>query len=379
MSKQKIEKIKESSRRILAIDLLRGFFLVSIILNHLQWYPSGYDIVAFRGSLVVSAAEGFFLISGIVLGIVRGRKLLDQPFRKSALLLLTRAAHLYITAIILMLLSTFIGWLFMDNPGLKPGIRPIDQPIGEIIAGALSFQYIYGWADFLRLYAVFMVMAPFGLWLVRKGKWYILLALSIGLWSLFPYALENTEHSGEILMLLSWQLIFFSGFIIGFYWQQITKWWLSFSQKTRRIVLGAIVIIAATTLVANIIIVSLGLLGITSPSLSAINNQLYLLFNKEALPPLRLLMFALWFILGFFIFWKFEKQIIRWFGWILLPFGNNSLYVYALHAIILFFAHLIMPPDTATNFILNTIGSTVILGLILLATRKKFLFKIIPR
>jgi hypothetical protein len=64
--------------RILALDLLRGYFLVSIILNHLQWYPNGLDWVAMRGSLLVSAAEGFFIISGILLGIVRGRKLADQ-------------------------------------------------------------------------------------------------------------------------------------------------------------------------------------------------------------------------------------------------------------------------------------------------------------
>ena len=55
--------------------------MVSIILNHLQWYPSGFDIVAARGSLFVSAAEGFFIISGILLGIVRGRNMFQLPFK----------------------------------------------------------------------------------------------------------------------------------------------------------------------------------------------------------------------------------------------------------------------------------------------------------
>lgn len=366
-------------KRILTLDLLRGFFLVSIILNHLQWYPSGLDFVAFRGSLVVSAAEGFFLISGIVLGIIRGRKLIDQPFRKAALLLFARGARLYTISIILMLAFTFIGWFFIDNPGLKPGIRPTDQPLGEIILGALSFQYIYGWADFLRLYAIFIIMAPLGLWLLRKGKWYILLAMSIGLWLLYPYAFEHTPHSAELLMVLSWQLIFFGGFIIGFYWDKLTDWWLRQTQKLRCIIAGPILTFAVITLCINIIFVSIHALGINIELTTAIETRLLEIFNKEALTLPRLIIFVSWFVLGYYLFHRYERQIVKWFGWILLPFGANSLYVYILHAIILFFAHLVMPPEAATNIVVNAIGSVIIVGLILIAVRKHFLFKIIPR
>lgn len=379
MPEKKVEKQKVSSKRILTLDLMRGFFLVSIILNHLQWYPSGFDFVAFRGSLVVSAAEGFFLISGIVLGIIRGRKLIEQPFRKAALLLFARGARLYIISIVLMLAFTFIGWLFLDNPGLKAGIRPTDQPLGEIIIGALSFQYIYGWADFLRLYAIFMIMAPFALWLLRKGKWYILLALSIAIWTLYPYAFEHTAHSAELLMVLSWQLIFFGGFIVGFYWEKLTDWWLSQTKKMRQWIAGPVLVFAALTLLINIVFVTIHALGIDSALTTAIDTQLLTIFNKEGLPLPRLITFITWFILGFYIFHRYEKKIIKWFGWILLPFGANSLYVYILHAIILFFAHLIMPPETATNIFVNAVGSAIIIGLILLAVRKHFLFKIIPR
>lgn len=366
--------------RIATFDLLRGYFLVSIILNHLDWYPSGLDWVAVRGSLFVSAAEGFFLISGILLGIVRGRKLLKKPFRVVAQLVLHRGAVLYITSIVLMLLFTFIGWHFLDNPGLKPGIRPPDQSLTDILMGALSFQYLYGWADFLRLYAIFLFMSPFALWLLRKGCWYIVLAGSIILWSLYPYAFEHTTNSAELLMPLSWQLIFFVGLIIGFHWIDIETWWNKLSKKTRSLLLNPILIIAGVTLIGNIVLAIVsGFGGAPNEAAHLYNTLLSTLFDKDGLPIFRLILFGFWFILGFTFVKRYEKYIIRLFGWILLPFGKNSLYVYTLHAILLFFAHLLITPGTQPSMLISFIGSIAILGIILLAIHKEFLFKIIPR
>lgn len=368
------------SSRILTFDLLRGYFLVMITLNHLQWYPNLVEWATYRGGLLVSSAEGFFFISGIVLGMVRGRKMRDQPFSEAAKLLILRGVQLYVLSIVLMLLFTFVGWLFADNPGLKPGIRPVDQPLPEIIMGALSFNYIYGWADFLRLYAIFMFMSPFALWLLRKNKWYILLAGSIGLWLLYPVADMFTSRSPEILMVLSWQLVFFGGLIIGYHWQDIAAWWQRRTIRVRRRILLPILGIAVTTLLANIVLVLLDTLDIASSVSLSIQAALAQPFNKEALPLPRLLLFGIWFTLGFYIFQRFEKRIVQWFGWILLPFGSNSLYVYIMHAILVFFAHLIiMPPEASSNLVVNTAASVAILFLILLAVYRKFLFKVIPR
>ena len=370
----------QKSKRILTFDLLRGYFMVAIILNHLQWYPYGLDWVAFRGSLLVSAAEGFFFISGIMLGLVRGRKLIKQPFRVSALLLLNRGVLLYVTSVVLMLFFTFSGWLFIDNPGLKPGIRPMDESLWTIITGALSLNFIYGWADFLRPYSIFLIASPLALWLLRKNKWPLLLIGSTCIWLLFPLAQQATERSTELLMILSWQLIFFGGMILGFYWDTLIEKWRSLSQTIRRSILVPFLAIATATLLFNIVLTittSLGLPGVDIAK--TIESTLRPYFNKEELPIFRIALFLLWFGLGFYIFHRFEPFIKKWLGWILLPFGQNSLYVYILHAIILFFAHLILAPYSNGNIIVNAVGTVLILGAILLATNKKFLFKIIPR
>lgn len=370
----------KKSKRILTFDLLRGYFMVSIILNHLQWYPNGLDWVALRGSLFVSAAEGFFFISGIVLGIIRGRKLLNEPFRKAALLLLNRGVVLYATSVVLMLAFTFIGWLFIDNPGLKPGIRPPDESIISVIIGALSFNYIYGWADFLRLYSVFIIISPLALWLLRKNKWHMLMAVSAGVWALFPIIQSLTGNSVELLMLFSWQFIFFAGLTVGFYWEPLAERWATLKEQTKKHILTPIISIAAITLVSNIIISVIPALGLPGSELAnSISTTLAPLFNKEALSPLRLVLFSLWFALGFYAFNRYEAVIKKYLGWILIPFGQNSLYVYILHAILLFFAHLLITPGTGTNIVINALGSLLLLAIIYTAVRTKFLFKIIPR
>ena len=114
--------------RIRAFDLMRGFFLIVILLDHLAYYPSGLDIFTGRGLLYISTAEGFFAISGLVLGIVRGRKLLKKPLSIAAKLLLKRSVQLYIESIILTLLFTIAAWLFYHNSEIKYGAAAPDTP-----------------------------------------------------------------------------------------------------------------------------------------------------------------------------------------------------------------------------------------------------------
>ncbi len=367
---------KKLSSRILALDLMRGYFLVIIILDHLFWYPNGLDWVSGRGELFVSAAEGFFLISGIVLGIVRGQKLINKPFAVGAKLLLKRSVQLYITSVVLMLIFTLLGWwFFMNNPGLKPGIRPPSEGFWSVFIGALDYKYIYGWADFLRLYAIFIFVSPLVLWLLRRGWWYIVLGLSVGTYLLLPFAQAHTTYTDELLMPITWQLIFFGGFVIGFHEQRIRRFWQSLSHRFRRIFMRTVFVLTTITLGFNMI---LAFGSDLSSRLGAIEAALDPFFIKETLPPARIALFALWFVAGFWLFHHYREVINRRLGWILLPFGMNSLYVYTIHAFVIFFVHMVML-NASPNILINIVGTLLVLGIILLAVRTKFLMKIIPR
>jgi len=368
---QVVEKTSKKSTRILTFDLLRGYFLVAIILDHLAYFPNGIDWLTGRGILYVSAAEGFFFISGIVLGIVRGRKLIDKPFAFAASLLLKRSLQLYVTAIILMLLFTFIGWGFLNNPGLKPGIINPSNDFFDLIRGAFTFEYIYGWADYLRLYAVFIFVSPIALWLLRRGLWYVVLIASALVWTQFSNSPLSTP---ELSQVYSWQLIFFGGFVFGFHWESIQAWWQNRSRRFRKTTIIATVTTAALTMIASY------LLNVEPQAtlLVQANSFLTPFFNKESLPIPRIILFLIWFGASFWLFSHFEKIIIRYFGWLLIPFGGNSLYVYVIHAFVVFFAQLLILPPTSSlivNFALSITG----VGLVWLAVHYKFLMKIIPR
>jgi hypothetical protein len=361
--------------RILTFDLLRGYFLVAIILDHLAYYPNLLDWWSGRGNLFVSSAEGFFFISGIVLGIVRGAKLIDQPFQVSAKLLLKRGFQLYITAVILMLFFTLVGWFFIDNPGLKPGIRLPTEDIFSIVRGALTFEYIYGWADYLRLYAIYILASPIAIWLLRKGLWYVLLGISIFIWSQFH---NSTLETLELSQIYSWQLIFFGGLTVGFYWKRIQGWWSSLALSLRKTITGSTVVISAITMFIGFMLAFGTDLFHLGGVYKQIFESLHPYFEKEALPLSRIGLFMLWFGAAFWLFWKFEAYIVRWFGWLFMAFGTNSLYVYTLQAFLVYFLHLIVPAATSSVFI-NLLLSVFGVVIIWVAVRTHFLMKIIPR
>lgn len=80
---------------------------------------------------------------------------------------------------------------------------------------------------------------------------------------------------------------------------------------------------------------------------------------------------------------RYEKTIAKYLGWLLIPLGTNSLYVYTIEAFIVYFAHLfILPPQpliAAAPWFANLILSVAAIMLIWAAVRRKFLFSVIPR
>lgn len=378
---------KPKINRIVSLDLMRGWFLVIIILDHLSYFPNGLVFISGDSRLYVTAAEGFFIISGLVLGIVRGAKLTERSFRYAAKLIWRRSFMLYLTSIIITILSIAIGWHFVGNDGVKSPLPPLDSNIFSLFWRIVTLQEFYGWADYLRLYAIFLALTPAVLWLLRRGKWYIVLTVSTLVWLLTP------KPVNEFTQPFTWQFIFFIAFTLGFYSPQIKSWWNSLSAKTRRRTKTVIFTMFIITFIANVFA------EFFAPALNdnlstAINNFRPILaasFDKLALTPARVAMSLLWFIGFFMIFQRFEKQIKRYLGWLLIPFGTNSLYVYSIHAFVVMGAHLIVNPqygapasyfnsfDRLAEVPQNLALSILVIAIIYLAVRTKFLMKIIPR
>lgn len=349
--------------------------MIAITLNHLNYFPNGLTWLTMKGELFVSSAEGFFLISGIVLGIVRGAKLISRPFSEVAKLLLKRSLQLYVVYAVATIGFTLVGWwFFMDNPALKPGIAAPETSVLTMIWNVLTFSYLYGWVDYLRLYFFFLLASPLVMWLLRRGWWWLVMAGSVALWFVAP---EHDWPQSVYTQPLTWQLLFFSGMTIGFYYKQIAHAWNSLMPAVRSGLTALIIGLTIMTIYANYLLAFGGkedyaMFLVVSP----IRDSLMPFFDKENLPLARIALFALWFAGSFLTVRLLEKYIVKLFGWLLLPFGTNSLYVYIVSGVIIFFVHLFIPEgDARTNFLIIT----GIIAAVWLMVRYKVLFKVIPR
>lgn len=370
---------KKKSERILTFDILRGYFLFVILLNHLYFYPSGLEILTGRSALLASTAEGFFVISGIMLGLVRGHKLIDKPFKVPAKMILKRSLQLYVTSVVLTILFTFVGYLFLNNPGLKTTIWHTPSDVWSMIWQTLTLQYTYGWADFLRLYAIFIFFAPAALWLLRKGLWYVLLAISVFIWSLY----FKFPPGSAFTQVASWQLIFFGGFIIGFYWELLLEKWRSLSIKTRKTIGVTLSVVFAATLVTSFVLVFGKYLGgDIGASIDELRRTVHNHFDKNRLSIPRMIIGTVWLWGLIYIVRRYESTIKKYLGWFLLEWGMNSLYVYTISAFVVFFVHLVVRPYSHSgleNIPFNLGVSILVTAIVHIILKKRVLANLIPK
>src|SRR6188768_1553916 len=123
-------------RRDLRLDFLRGYALLAMIVNHIVVADSWLYRLSSREQFYTSAAEGFYFISGLVLGIIAARQPLEAAVRR----VLQRAWVLYRAAVVLALGFATLGWLtdlrlWYDVQEELPRRR---DGILEFIAGTLT-------------------------------------------------------------------------------------------------------------------------------------------------------------------------------------------------------------------------------------------------
>jgi hypothetical protein len=326
-----------TSKRILALDLLRGYFLCVIIIDHLFRIPNIFEVFTGRGQLWVSAAEGFFIISGLLIGNLYGPRVLTD-FISVLQKTWKRAARLWFYSVTLTLLFTIWGSQLpagLIKSGLWPG-----GSLTKLLTDTLTFRYVYGWTDFLPYYAVFMLVAPFALYLAKKTHVLVLVAFSLTVW----YFRGSNFY-------LAWQSLFILGLVIGLNLSKFESTVTKFSS-------------AFTT----IFVITAGL----SVYFVFVRHIAFSVFDKDTLEPGRLLLSLIWFAAAFSFF-----RLRSGFS-LLNLFGQNSLFVYILHALILFPLNLLFP--YSGNFIINSAINTGVIGCIFLITSgyKNILLNIMP-
>jgi hypothetical protein len=101
-------------------------------------------------------------------------------------------------------------------------------------------------------------------------------------------------------------------------------------------------------------------------------------FRRDFLGLLRLVNVAVLIISGYAILTAFWKPINRALGWLLVPLGAATLYVFILH-VFLALVPANVPVLERGDIWINTLAHTVMLLLLWLMVKREFLFRWIPR
>jgi hypothetical protein len=223
-------------QRLGLIDGLRGYFLVFMFLSHQPWPVANNFLWIHHSNLsFVEDAQGFVFLSGLMVGLIYGRRMMKRGFADEAWALWRRGAQLYAWAV-----GCIVAILVMRNilPGAPEAwlysLGPLDKG-GALIVGTALLVYQPQFLDILTQYVVYILVAPPLLWLCLTGRWHWVAAGSVILWLAVQIGMHRplvdlinrglsildpdlTLHAN--FNVLAWQVVFCGAMIIGALWAQ---------------------------------------------------------------------------------------------------------------------------------------------------------------
>ncbi len=348
------EPVKLNKRNV-TLDLLRGYYLFIILIDHLgyKFYTPIYGYFNGYGNLWVSAAEGFVFISGLLLGIIITKKLQKNGLSFVIKNLFLRSSKLFFLHTILTVSFTLLAINIGDWPELGNGI--LIEPFRNIFTHTVTLRYNYGWADVLILYSIFIAFSS--LFFIAKSRNLVAIPfiLSLFLW-IYSYKTERVYNSYlSSFEILSWQFLFYIGVVTGMYKAKLTE----FYKTNKKLIIAFVFLLFGITYFLSIQSYFFGNYYFISKESASV------VFVKQTLGPGRLITFFIWFIFYYYIFDLFKENLKKHFGWILLTFGKNSLVTYIIQSIILFLAYYVYTSGHSfVNFVITSLGVVVVVTMV---------------
>ncbi|MFQ8431526.1 OpgC domain-containing protein [Amaricoccus sp. W119] len=218
-------------RRYEIFDGFRGFFLIFMAIAHFDGLLRTWvGVVHHKNFGWVEDAQGFVFLSGLVAGMVYGRRFLAHPSVREAFgRVFARARQIYAHQVTLILLA--LGAAFALGTRAPVDFQPyLDAPV-TFTAGSLLLVSSSANMGILPMYIVFLLVTPFAMKLLHRDMVAPYFALVILAWLAAQtsltgkgmYALENyfiaegiPARFGLFFNMLGWQALFFSGLFVGF-------------------------------------------------------------------------------------------------------------------------------------------------------------------
>jgi hypothetical protein len=333
--------------RDLRFDFMRGFAMLSVVAAHLEFF-SWFNFLFWERLGIISAAEMFVVTAGLVLGLVN-RKVIDREGMGRVTERLWRRSFVLwramIATILLIMAITRLGVIdmtavttFTDRfAGMTyPMIPSADQPWLDQFALVLTMKSSPHQIQILSLYVFLLALAPLGLWLLYRRLLGVFFALT---WTIYfagwlmptdmPLMGMQFEYAFPLMM---YQVVFTHALAVGFFRAEIGAWLLD---PLRR----GLVIWAGLGLALAFFVFAQATPNPSFPAWSRLDlisaerfQEIYdVQFVKKHPGPLRLFNVAAFFAALYTILTYFWQPIHRTLGWLLIPLGEASLYVFLMH------------------------------------------------
>lgn len=249
-------------KRLDYLDGLRGFFLLTMMLSHLVLQNGLWlQKLHFREVMFVESTQGFVFLSGLMFGLMQGRRRLRHGPGAMHRAVASRMVELWLWTVGLIAL----GLLLRDvTPGGVMawrnwlGTAPLDDPWR--IFGILSLTFQPTFLDILPMYILFMAVSPVMIRWVMAGRWKLAAGLSALVWVAcqldvahlvtepFSDAIRASDKQGLRVAFdpMGWQVPFMAGLILGALWAaERIDWALILGPRTRKLALIALLVMLA--------------------------------------------------------------------------------------------------------------------------------------
>lgn len=391
-------KYFDDNKRDLRIDMMRGVVMFMLVVVHIEVF-SIFNYLAWERLGIITSAEGFVMFSGMVLGLVH-RRIQDKKnnISESTHRLLQRSLQIYKAniAIVLILfilvilntpgvevITTFKNWSTGDVYSLIP---KSDWAWNKIVIDIVMLKHSPHQVQILGLYVILLAISPFIIYLLKSKRWIIAVVLVV---SAYLYQLTYPSRPSKAQFeyafpLLAWQFIFYMALIAGYFFIEIKSFCIKYKFQFFVILLTSNVyfIFYAWNSPNPAFPDWIRFNYYSSEEFYALHNNWY---SKRNLGFLRVINNVVFWSAVYAILSLFWKPINRFFGWLFVPVGQYSLYVFIMHIPVIYLLNLMFsysnyPPQFKPEaFFLNSLIHLGAILILWLMVKGQFLFKYIPK
>lgn len=378
-------RYSSTASRDLRIDFLRGVAMVIMIITHIE-ILSIFNLFTWERFGLVSGAEGFVILSGFVLGQVNNQKMATEAPLTCYYRLWRRAGTLYLVNLFIIISVLLLAHINLFNSseithftdrlsGQQYSLYPaLPESLENWFNLIIYLQIGPHQSQILGLYVLLLIITPMIITLLLKKKTPLILLIS---WSVYifyqinPTTLTNAEFE-RAFPIMAWQLIYVHGLVAG--WHKHTLHYFAGSPLGKAIIAGCIIgalmmLVIAQSMTNPFIPNTFKLPLLTIEQF----NLLYFGFaQKNMLGPLRVFNDLCILVSMYVLLTYLWKPIYVLIGWLLVPLGQYSLYIFILHVYIVWiisqFTHF---GFSNPQWLLNTlVHASALLVLWWMATRK---------